>query len=363
MPSLGQTIAALKAQRTTSTSPGRSGRLLAVPGFGSNPGQLEMKVHAPAGRSPGAALVVVLHGCTQTAEDYAVPAGWIDLADRVGFVVVAPQQGRGNNSNLCFNWYQSGDIQRVGGEAQSIAQMVAHAIEIYDLDPGRVFVTGLSAGGAMTCVMLAAYPDLFAGGAVIAGLPYGVADSLGQAFELMASRSPETTRTLGDRVRRATDHLGPWPTVSVWHGQSDNLVRPAAGEAVAEQWRQVHGATGAGRVARTPDGRDFLVWMSPGGDPVVELHRIDGLGHGAPVKAAGLNGCGAGSRYTPETGLSSTFEIALGWGLVTRSSEARGVPRASAPIADSAASAMKVAKVSSIETVINDALRVAGLIR
>ena len=363
MTSLGQTLAALK----TGWEPSAHGerRLTAVSGFGSNPGQLSMLVHAPEPRRPGAALVVVLHGCTQTAEGYAAPAGWLDLADRFGFVVMAPEQSRGNNPNLCFNWYQTGDVQREGGEAQSIAQMVSHAIRSYDLDPQRIFITGLSAGGAMASAMLATYPELFAGGAIVAGLPYGAASSMGEAFEAMSMTTPRPADALGAAVRGATDHPGPWPKVSVWHGQSDTMVRPAAGEAVAAQWRHVHGATGPAKQARTPSGRDFLIWMSDRDVPVVELHRIANLGHGAPVKANGADGCGYASRYTPEAGLSSSFEIALGWGLA----QAEPVGEAKIPCASNdrggAAPLPKPSPngKSAIADIINDALRSAGLLR
>jgi poly(hydroxyalkanoate) depolymerase family esterase len=363
MPGLGTTIAALARQRSESGS--GDGHLKIVDGFGANPGQLTMKVHAPGHREPRAALVVVLHGCTQTAEDYVAPVGWLDLADRFGFVVLAPEQRRANNANLCFNWYEPGDARRGSGEAASIAQMVAHAVQAYGVDEGRVFVTGLSAGGAMTSVMLATYPEIFAGGAVVAGLPYGVAATLPEALEAMATTSVASETELGSRVRAATRRTGPWPTVTVWHGQSDGIVRPAAGEAVAAQWRDVHGVKEAARTARTPDGRDFLVWLSPEGAPVVELHRMVGLGHGAAVKAGGATGCGHASRYTPEVGVSSTFEIASGWGLVQRDAkpsrprtgrvDGSNEPAQPAPTPDD--------PVGSITQVINDALRAAGLVR
>lgn len=362
---LGATVAALRMTGRSGATPADP-RLQAVEGFGSNPGGLTMKLHAPVDREPGAALVVVLHGCTQTAEGFAAPAGWLDLADGAGFVVVAPEQARANNPNLCFNWYQPGDTRRGGGEAESIAQMIAHAVRTHDLDPRRVFITGFSAGGAMTSVMLATYPELFAGGAVVAGLPYGVAANLPEALEAMSMTAAPSAAALGRSVRGATPHAGRRPTVSVWHGQSDRLVQPAAGEAVAAQWREAHGVEGPGRTARTPDGRDFLVWLSADGEPVVELHRIVGLGHGAPIRADGPGGCGHPSAYTPETGVSSSFEIASGWGLVERGTaaarpgQATAAPlRAGVERSDAAASGLE----AGVTKVINDALRAAGLLR
>jgi poly(hydroxyalkanoate) depolymerase family esterase len=116
-------------------------------------------------------LVVALHGCTQTAADYDHGSGWTRLADRYGFAVLFPEQQRANNPNNCFNWFLPSDTRRSHGEAFSIRQMIERVITDHGVDRRRVFVVGLSAGGAMTSAMLATYPDLFAGGAIIAGLP------------------------------------------------------------------------------------------------------------------------------------------------------------------------------------------------
>lgn len=363
MTSLGATIAALSQKPGTSRT--RDSRLKLVNGFGDNPGNLEMKVHSPRQQEANAPLVVVLHGCTQTADDYAAAVGWLDLADRFGFVVVTPEQQRSNNSNLCFNWYDRTDAERGRGEAASIAQMVIYAVQTFGLDARRVYITGLSAGGAMTSVMLATYPELFAGGAVIAGIPFGIASSLPQALEAMAMSSAPSARQLGQSVRRATDFTGRWPTVTVWHGQSDRIVQPQAGEAVARQWCHVHGVTATERTARTPDGRNFLVWLSPDGQPVVELHRIGGLGHGAAVRTDGMYSCGYGSPYTPDVGISSSFEIALGWGLVHRHAEPSREtrPPACAPEKVFLAESSQRTPPDRVTDVINGALRVAGLLR
>jgi poly(hydroxyalkanoate) depolymerase family esterase len=138
-------------------------RLTEVTGFGSNPGALRMFEYVPTDPEP--ALVVVLHGCTQTAASYDFGAGWPTLADRHGFVLLLPEQQPANNAKNCFNWFLAGDIERGRGEAMSIRQMGEKMIVDHGIDRRRVFVTGLSAGGAMTSVMLATYPDVFAAGA------------------------------------------------------------------------------------------------------------------------------------------------------------------------------------------------------
>ncbi|MDP3254987.1 PHB depolymerase family esterase, partial [Bosea sp. (in: a-proteobacteria)] len=185
MPRLSDTIARLAAARGQGPGPVVPSRLTEWAGFGSNPGALRAHRYRPEGLEPGAPLVVVLHGCTQSAAAYDLGSGWSSLADRHGFALLFPEQQRANNANLCFNWFASGDIARGSGEALSIAQMIEGTITGYGLDRRRVFITGLSAGGAMAAAMLATYPELFAGGAIIAGLPYGSASGVPEALERM----------------------------------------------------------------------------------------------------------------------------------------------------------------------------------
>src|SRR6476619_4848382 len=146
-------------------------RLRELTGFGGNPGNLRMFAYAPEHLPPKAPLVVARHGCTQTADEYDHGTGWSSLSDSLGFAVVYPQQQTANNPMNCFSWFLPGDIARGHGEALSIREMVEHAIATFAADRRKVFVTGLSAGGAMASVMLATYPEVFAGGAIIAGVP------------------------------------------------------------------------------------------------------------------------------------------------------------------------------------------------
>ncbi|HNI72889.1 MAG TPA: PHB depolymerase family esterase, partial [Accumulibacter sp.] len=147
-------------------------RLREVTDFGSNPGELRMLTYLPANLPANAPLVVVLHGCTQSAASYNKGSGWSTLADRYGFALLFPQQQWNNNPLRCFNWFRPEDNDRQKGEALSIRQMVDHLVRTQGLDARQVYVNGTSSGGAMSAVMLATYPEVFAGGAVIAGVPY-----------------------------------------------------------------------------------------------------------------------------------------------------------------------------------------------
>jgi poly(hydroxyalkanoate) depolymerase family esterase len=160
-------------------------RLTEVAAFGQNPGNLRMLEYVPDRIEASPALVVVLHGCTQTAAGYDYGAGWSTLADRYGFCLLLPQQQAANNPKRCFNWFLPADTERDRGEACSIRQMIDAMVSQHGIDRRRVFVTGLSAGGAMTAVMLATYPEVFAAGAIIAGLPYRAATNVQEAFDGM----------------------------------------------------------------------------------------------------------------------------------------------------------------------------------
>lgn len=159
--------------------------LTQVTGFGTNPGNLSMYTYAPDALPDGAPLVVALHGCTQSTNDYYAHSGWPKFADTYEFALVLPQTSSANNANSCFNWFEPGDSGRGRGEALSIKQMVDKAVSLYGGDTRRIYITGLSAGGAMTANMLAAYPDAFAGGAINSGLPTRCASDVATAYTCM----------------------------------------------------------------------------------------------------------------------------------------------------------------------------------
>jgi poly(hydroxyalkanoate) depolymerase family esterase len=290
--------------------------LAEVHDFGSNPGALRMFTHVPAQMPPSPALVVVLHGCAQTAAGYDAGVGWSTVADRYGFALLLPQQQPSNNPNNCFNWFPPGDAARDRGEALSIRQMIDAMIDAHGIDRGRVFVTGLSAGGAMASVMLAAYPEAFAGGAIIAGLPFGTAATVNEALESMFSVRARPAREWGDLVRAASRHRGPWPRISVWHGSADTVVRPENAEEIIKQWVDLHGLDAAPSLTETVDGYPRQVWRDSAGHDVIESYTIAGMAHGAPLAAGATDPhCGMPGAFLLDVGISSTYHIAKFWGL------------------------------------------------
>ena len=312
--------------------PARAGTFEEVREFGSNPGNLRMFTYLPDGLPNGAPLVVVLHGCKQTARDYGEGAGWMELADRLGLALLLPEQKGpaggaaggfslaaldSNNALGCFNWFEPQDRTRDEGEALSIRQMMAHMEADHQVDPARRYVTGLSAGGAMAAVMLAVYPELFAGGAVVAGLPYGCAARAWEAWTCMMLGRDLSPQDWAETVRTASDFDGPWPRVAIWHGSSDTTVHSFNAAELVEQWTAVHG------IDQRVDSEDDLngyprqVYQDEDGRARVELVTVTGMGHAVPVDPGpGPDQCGRTGAYISDADVCASMHIARFWNLL-----------------------------------------------
>ncbi|EPE96185.1 extracellular catalytic domain type 1 short-chain-length polyhydroxyalkanoate depolymerase [Rhizobium grahamii] len=357
---LSDTIARLSKLHARAPLPPPVDRLTPLSAFGANPGVLAAKVYVPTDLPDKAALVVVLHGCTQTAAGYDYASGWSRLAEEYGFVVLYPEQSRANNANLCFNWFVGDDIKRGQGEAKSIAEMIDAVCRQHPIDQRRVYITGLSAGGAMANVMLATYPELFAGGAIIAGLPYGVAGTIPEAFDRMRGHGIPTTSVMQRTLRDASQYHGPLPTVSVWHGTADRTVALANADAIVEQWMAAQNIVGPASVTNLQDGLARTAWKDGGGQVAIEQYRITGMSHGTPLDVS--TGTENAAPFMVDVGVSSTRLIAHSWGL-TPSFERRQPAKTAAPhdMAKGGPAPAAEHSTSGIQKVIEDALRAAGL--
>ncbi len=255
--------------------------LTELTGFRSNPGALRMFTYVPkkprrlAGADRGAAR---LHAVRRL---YDLGAGWSTLAERYGFVLLFPEQTAANNPKTCFNWFLPGDTARDRGEALSIRQMIEKTIGAHGVDRGEVFITGLSAGGAMTAAMLATYPRCSRRVRSSRDCPTARATNVQQAFESMFQGRSHSAQEWGDKVRRASTHRGRWPRVSVWHGDLDATVKPMNAEAIVQQWTNVHGIASA-PASDIVDGYRRQVWRKDGVD-VIESYTITGMAHGTPL--------------------------------------------------------------------------------
>lgn len=313
------TAAAKPTRKAAAPSrPPRPGRVSEIPAFGTNPGALQMLVYTPPRRpAPGAPVIVVLHGCRQSAEDFATAAGWVHLAAELGIPLLLPEQRADNNPYRCFNWFKPGDTGRGRGEALSIRQMVRRAAAIFGSDPRRVFIVGLSAGGAMAAGMLAAYPATFAAGAVVAGMPVGAANTSHLALLRMHRADPFGTRAGLEASVRARNTLRgdrAWPTLSIWQGGQDRTVDPANADLLAVQWSALHGFGPEPTTDTEPTpGARRRAW-SRGALTAVELWTIDAMAHGFPVHPA-VRGGGTPGAWVLDAAVPAARRIAEFWRL------------------------------------------------
>ena len=291
--------------------------LTQVSSFGSNPGALQMFEFVPANLPTGAPLVVVMHGCTESASVISTETEWGNLANRFGFAVVFPQQSSNNNIESCFDWFQAGDIARDQGEALSIKQMVDTMKSTVGSDPKRVFVTGMSAGGYMTTVMMGAYPDVFAAGAVNSGGPYACATSLTATTSCENGSINNTPQQWGDLVRNAfPGYTGPYPRLVAFQGASDTTVSPTNLQWNLDQWSNLLGIDETPEVNETFRTSTHKVYDDASGHPMIETFLISGMGHALTVDpGTNVDQGGATGAFSENHSIYSSYYAAQFFGL------------------------------------------------
>jgi poly(hydroxyalkanoate) depolymerase family esterase len=291
--------------------------LTQVTGFGSNPGNLTMYSYLPANLPSKAPLVVALHGCTQSASDYYSHSGWPKYADIYGFALVFPQTDSSNNAQSCFNWYDPTKNGRGKGEALSIKQMVDYAVAHYGSDTHHIYITGLSAGGAMTANMLADYPDVFAAGSIDSGIPAFCATDLTSAYSCMLTNQNKTPQQWGDLARTGDPgYTGPWPRVAIWQGTNDTTVFPVNATESVAQWTNVWGISQTPSSTRSlTGGTTESIYSGANGRPAVESYLISGMSHGLAVQpGSGTDQCGTTGTFY-QNYICSSYYTAKFWAL------------------------------------------------
>jgi poly(hydroxyalkanoate) depolymerase family esterase len=308
-----------------------SGLLSDVTDFGSNPGELHMRKYVPDDMPPDAPVLFAFHACSQITTSPApyynayVHAGWNELADEHKFYVVYPAQDGSNNAIHCFNWAgEYGDptnLMRGEGENESVRQMLEKMAADHSIDPSRVYMTGFSGGGAMVSLMMATWPELFAGGAILAGIPYDCTTTFTEVTSCLNPGMDRTPSDWGNRVRDAyPGYSGPYPRVSIWHGAADTTVAVRNQTELLEQWTDVHGIDQSADLSDTIDGHAHEEYQNASGATMVEIYRIGGMGHGTPYQPS--DGCGStvpagkqGGSYFFDVGICAARRISEYFGL------------------------------------------------
>jgi len=256
-------------------------------------GSRDYRLYVPAAKpATPMPLIVMLHGCTQTPEDFAAGTGMNALAEEFGCIIAYPAQPTGANAQKCWNWFRPADQVRDRGEPELIAGLTRDILRDHPVDAARVYVAGLSAGGAAAAIVASAYPDIFCAAGVHSGLPVGSAQDVPSAFAAMRSGAAGTR--LGSAV----------PTIS-FHGSADGTVHPRNGAAVVKQALRGHpGVKPAIDTGTSTGGRTWRRTSHRKGDgPTLAEHwEVDGAGH------AWSGGKAAGS-YTDAAGPDASREM------------------------------------------------------
>ncbi len=220
----------------------------------------------------GLPLIVMLHGCAQNPDDFALGTGMNALAEKRGCLVAYPKQSTSHNNMACWNWFNPKDQARDLGEAAIIAGIANEIMAEFDVDPDRIFVAGLSAGGAMAAILAATYPDVFAAAGIHSGLPYGAANDVASAFNSMRKgASADASSAVETSIRTI-----------VFHGEADRTVHPANGELIVAAARArldspaektLQGLSAGG----VPFKRTIIAGKR--GAPHVEYWSLEGMGH------------------------------------------------------------------------------------
>lgn len=273
------------------------------------------KLYVPSSYQGGAALplVVMLHGCTQDPDQFAAGTQMNALAETEKFLVLYPEQPSSANSNKCWNWFDTAHQSRGSGEPALIAGMVNQIKSSYSIDADQVFVGGLSAGAAMSVIMGATYPDIFAAISVGAGLEYKAATSVTGAYTAMSSGGPNPIQQ-GDLAYSAMGEHKRVVPVILFHGTADYTVAPINAHQILSQWAQTNDRASDGldnnNIDDTADqtlpgtvsgGRSYTqyIYKDTAEKTVMEKYMIEGMGHAWP------GGSTSGS-YTDPKGPNAT---------------------------------------------------------
>lgn len=292
--------------------------LTEIKSFGQNPGNLRMFIFDKiTSTNKPIPLIIALHGCNQDAIDFAELSGWNKIAQNQKFLVLYPQQKWTNNVSNCFNWFNSLDIDNKNGECFSIFEMICYVKSHYSIDTTQIFITGVSAGGAMSVALLANFPSIFNAGAIIAGGAYGLANNVIEGMNVMTGNIRKSNTELKELVTNlhTNDSLIIFPKIYIYQGNEDRIVAPKNANFLVSQWCGVHGIdTIADLIINNQLDSNVRIYTYQNSlqEPKVVLYLIDNLGHkllispGESPEKGGKIGF-----YGEKSNFHSTFQIAV----------------------------------------------------
>jgi poly(hydroxyalkanoate) depolymerase family esterase len=256
--------------------------------YSNHVGTRNYKLYIPGGyHGQSMPLLVMLHGCTQSPDDFAAGTRMNAIAEERQCLVVYPEQAESANGSKCWNWFKSLDQQRDQGEPSIIAGITREVIKTWHVDPRQVFIAGLSSGGAMAVIMVATYPDLYAAAGVHSGLPYASARDLPSAMVAM-----KEGMGAGGAIHSTSSTSARSIPIIVFHGDRDTTVHPRNGDQIIAQWmsnaaadRPVpkgrtspHTTIGQGKI-RNGHAYTHIVHRNGSGHAIAEQWLVHGAGH------------------------------------------------------------------------------------
>lgn len=299
--------------------------LFEIVSFGNNPGNLRMFVHANETKDTNKIpLVLVLHGCSESAKGVSELTGWNKLADLHNFIVVYPQQKLANNPNLCFNWFLEEDINKGSGECESIYEMITYAKKNYKIDSNNIYITGLSAGAAMSTVMASTHPQTFKMVAIFAGGAYKVQSKASESLKAMKGRVDITQEELVKRVKEQNpNYKGNYPTLIVYQGLKDPIVHHRSSKYLIKQW------TGLNNCDSIPSKVEFNYkdiedikrseFTNKAGNIVLTFYEINNMGHRLLIKPGDKEDEGGRlGIFGLNKGFHSTYQTAKEFGILKK---------------------------------------------
>jgi poly(hydroxyalkanoate) depolymerase family esterase len=294
--------------------------------FGSNPGNLSMYIYTPESISANEKLplVVVLHGCSQSAQLVSEQTGWNKLADTYRFRVLYPQQKAANNASMCFNWYRSADIDRDRGECGSIKQMIEQFSKDNNVDSSHVFITGLSAGAAMSVVMMAVYPGVFNTGAIFAGGAYKSAVNVMTTTSAMMGWVNRSPAEWGDLVRNENPAFkGKFPKMIIYQGRKDLVCNHKNAHELIEQWTNIHAIDSIADDTINDFANNVnikkYIFRDASRQEIVTYYEVKNIGHALMINPGNCRD--EGGKLVPfsnDSDFFSTYWTAIDFGLVPK---------------------------------------------